>query len=68
MSLPIAGTGRRRVRCALCNKPQGGVSANSRELEHLYASEGRKGRLVRRLARRREERRWVREARQELGG
>ncbi|BDM70587.1 hypothetical protein HEK616_40740 [Streptomyces nigrescens] len=38
-----------------------GVSANSHIIEHRYADEGEKGRLIRRLVRRREARLWKRE-------
>lgn len=62
MSLPVAGTGRSRWH----RRRSAGVIANSRELEHRYPDEGDKGPWIRRLARRRKERRWVREAREDV--
>lgn len=38
-----------------------GVSANSHIIDHRYPDEGEKGRLIRRLVRRRETRLWKKE-------
>lgn len=57
MGIPVKGTGRKHYR----RTTQGGVSASSHVVSHRYADEGEKGRLMRRLVRRREERLWKRE-------
>ncbi|MFE6493395.1 hypothetical protein [Streptomyces sp. NPDC057748] len=61
MTLPIPHTGRRRWH----RRRSRGVSASSRIIPHRYADEGDRGRWFRRLVRRREEKQWVREAREE---
>lgn len=64
MGQPVPGTGRKSP-AALRSKTggfrQAGVSASSRVMRHFYADEGEKGRYIRRLVRRREERIWKRE-------
>lgn len=45
-----------------------GVIANSRIIPHRYADEGDKGRLFRRMIRRREERLWLKEWKHERTG
>lgn len=56
-SRTVPGTGRKRYH----RTTQGGVSASSKVVSHRYADEGEKGRSMRRLVRRREERLWKRE-------
>lgn len=57
MGIPVPHTGRKRYH----RTTQAGVSASSHVVSHRYADEGEKGRLMRRLVRRRETRLWKRE-------
>lgn len=60
---PVSGTGRKspaalRSKSGGSGGPGGSVSAGSHTVEHRYPGEGEKGRLIRRLVRRREARLW----------
>lgn len=61
MGSPVPHTGRQRWH----QRRSRGVSANSRIVSHRYADEGDKGKWFRRLVRRREERLWIKEFRQD---